>query len=63
MGKTYEDKEVKHWNNNVTNDNGDKSEEVRQMNIKDKETGDHIFYEVSSGKQGAALGDFRPDRS
>ena len=62
MGKTYEDSSYKHWNNNATNDNGDKNEEVRQMNIKDKSSGDHTFYSPSSGAQGIAFGDYRPGR-
>lgn len=62
MSKTYKDDEYVHWNNNVKDDYGNKSDEVRQMNIKDINTGDHYFHEVSSGKQGVALGDYRPER-
>jgi hypothetical protein len=62
MPRTYEDSKVKHWNTNVKNDAGQKSEEVRQMNIKDKATGDHVFHNVSTGVQGVALTDYRPGR-
>ncbi len=62
MPKTYEDDEVKIWVNNVTDDYGNKSEEVRQMNIKDKADGTHTYYQVSSGKQGVAFEDYRPSR-
>ena len=72
MPRTYEDSKVKHWNTNVKNllnstskkkeIDRQKSEEVRQMNIKDKATGDHVFHNVSTGVQGVALTDYRPGR-